>query len=231
MHFEKCFFKQGIFFCIILFDFQCYVFIVVWKLVQIYSTGENAFWKTVIDCKQLDCKKRSTWSSKSIIIKHPANIVIQLCLISTVVTDCKPLPWISFLDLGIPTFISSMVLYNINHDNLTAKDNWSSRQYRHSGTRPSRDDLFPRVILVGKNSFEYLTELFFPPDWNEHGIRKKASSLINFILNNFIPKRTYNMTYKTLIITAKTFYPIINTTTKLNHNAINEKIKLPGEWG
>ena len=65
----------------------------------------------------------------------------------------------------------------------------------------------------------------------EHGIRKKASSLINFILNNFIPKRTYNMTYKTLIITAKTFYPIINTTTKLNHNAINEKIKLPGERG
>ena len=53
-------------------------------------------------------------------------------------------------------------------------------------------------------------------------------------LNNFIQKRTYNMTYKTLIITAKTFYPIINTTTKLNHNAINEKIKkvkLPGPPG
>ena len=149
------------FFCIILFDFQCYVFIVVWKLVQIYSTGENAFWKTVIDCKQLDCKKRSTWSSKSIIIKHPANIVIQLCwgcLISTVVTDCKPLPWISFLDLGIPTFISSMVLYNINHDNLTAKDNWSSRQYRHSGTRRS----VPQSDFSGKEFIRVFDWIVLP---------------------------------------------------------------------
>ena len=61
-------------------------------------------------------------------------------------------------------------------------------------------------------------------------LEKKASSLINFIGDNFIPKGTYNTTYKTLIMTRKTFYSIIKTTTKLNHNSINEK-KLPGERG
>ena len=61
-------------------------------------------------------------------------------------------------------------------------------------------------------------------------LEQKASSLINFIEDNFIPKGTYNTTYKTLIMTRKTFYSIIKTTTKLNHNSINEK-KLPGERG
>ena len=56
---------------------------------EIYSTGGNAFWKTVIDCKQLDCKKQSTWSSKAIIMEHPANIVIQLCLLSLLNIYCS----------------------------------------------------------------------------------------------------------------------------------------------
>jgi len=44
--------------------------------------------------------------------------------------DFNSWPWYPYVYL-------LLVLYNINHDNLTAKDNWSSRQYLHSGTTGS----------------------------------------------------------------------------------------------
>ena len=65
---------------------------------------------------------------------------------------------------GYPYVYLLLVLCNISHDNLTARDNYIE-VHANIDTVGVRSFSFPRVILVGKNSFEYLT-IVLPTEMN-----------------------------------------------------------------